>query len=103
MRVLPLPGGEIPLTRDRPRDVTQSAAGGAWAAGAIVSNVEDIARFYHALFSGELLRRDLLSELERTVPADGARAGLGVFRTPVACGYAWATAAPFPATSRRCS
>jgi D-alanyl-D-alanine carboxypeptidase len=91
-----LPGGEIPLTRDRPRDVTQSSAGGAWAAGAIVSNVDDIARFYHALFGGEVLRRDLLRELERTVPADRARAGLGVFRTPVACGYAWGHGGAFP-------
>jgi D-alanyl-D-alanine carboxypeptidase len=86
-----LHGGQLPIPYGRRLDVTQSAGGGAWADGAIVSNVDDIARFYGALFSGKLLRRDLLREMERPVETDlpVRRAGLGVFRSALACGYAW--------------
>jgi D-alanyl-D-alanine carboxypeptidase len=85
------PGGQAPLARNRPRDVTQSDDDGTWADGAIVSNVDDLARFYGALFSGRLLRRDLLHEMKRPVATDlpVRRAGLGVFRSELACGYAW--------------
>lgn len=92
-----LPGGVVPLTRDGPRDVTQSVGGGAWAAGAIVSTVDDLARFYGALFGGKVLRTDLLGEMQRTIEADAeTRAGLGIFRTRVACGYAWGHSGGLP-------
>jgi D-alanyl-D-alanine carboxypeptidase len=84
------PGGQAPSARDRPRDVTQNADDGTWADGAIVSNVDDLARFYSALLKGRLLRRGLLHEMQRTVPTDfGVRAGLGLFRMRLPCGYAW--------------
>jgi D-alanyl-D-alanine carboxypeptidase len=70
-----------------------------WAAGAIVSTADDVARFYRALLRGRLLRADLLREMESTVslgiPYNGY--GLGLWRTatlalsakPLACGAAW--------------
>lgn len=92
-----LPGGEIPLKSDRPRDVTSSVGGGAWAAGAIVSNVDDVARFYRALLSGEVVRSNLLREMLRTVPTGAPiQAGLGIFRAPVACGSGWGHDGGFP-------
>jgi D-alanyl-D-alanine carboxypeptidase len=86
-----LPYGQLQLQGRRRVDVTWSAGGGAWADGAIVSNVDDVVRFYGALFSGRLLRRDLLREMERLVETDlpVRRAGLGVFRSELACGFAW--------------
>jgi D-alanyl-D-alanine carboxypeptidase len=73
----------------RPRDVTAMTLGGPWADGAIVSNTSDLARFFAALLSGELLRKSVLAEMQQTVDADGARAGLGIFRVQVYCGFAW--------------
>ena len=84
------PGGQIPHAGDRPRDVTHMADDGTWADGAIVSNVDDLARFYSALLRGKVLRRGLLHEMQRTVPIDfGAWAGLGLLRTRTPCGFAW--------------
>jgi D-alanyl-D-alanine carboxypeptidase len=68
---------------------------GAAVAGdrGIVSTAPDLARFFRALFGGELLRPDLLSEMTRTVAAPdaepGFRAGLGLLRAGLSCGYAW--------------
>jgi D-alanyl-D-alanine carboxypeptidase len=92
-----LADGEFPLTGNRPRDVTTSVGGGAWAAGAIVSTVDDVARFYRALLGGRLLSRRSLRELQRTVPADSStRFGLGIFRIRVLCGYAWGHSGGLP-------
>jgi D-alanyl-D-alanine carboxypeptidase len=70
-----------------------------WAAGAIVSTADDVARFYRALLRGGLLRAGLLHEMESTVPMGLASNayGLGLWRTgtmalsptPFACGAAW--------------
>jgi D-alanyl-D-alanine carboxypeptidase len=86
-----LMGSDLPLPNGRPRDVTRAGLHDGWASAAIVSNVDDLADFYSALFGGKLLRRELLNEMQQTVPTDspGLRAGLGTFRYPVACGYAW--------------
>src|SRR6185312_5258364 len=70
-----------------------------WAAGAIVSTTDDVARFYRALLQGRLLRADLLHEMESTVPV-GFRVngyGLGLWQTgtmalsdkPFPCGSVW--------------
>ena len=85
-----LPDGEFPLGPTRSRDVTTSVGGGAWAAGGIVSNVDDVARFYRVLLAGRLLSPRSLRELRRTVPVDpSTRVGLGIFRSQVLCGYTW--------------
>jgi D-alanyl-D-alanine carboxypeptidase len=63
-----------------------------WAAGGIVSDGADLARFYSALLSGRLLSRARLSTMEHTVATDSptVRDGLGIFalRLPD-CGRVW--------------
>jgi len=73
-------------------DVTRAGLFGTWASAGIVSNVEDLATFYGALFGGQLLSRRQLSEMQRTVRTRSpfVRAGLGIFRYKLECGgYAW--------------
>src|SRR4051812_43373720 len=43
-----------------PLDVTVGTPSVQWAAGALVANADDLARFYRALLGGRLLRPDLL-------------------------------------------
>jgi D-alanyl-D-alanine carboxypeptidase len=58
-----------------------------WAAGAIVSNGDDVTRFYTALLGGKLLPPNLLAAM-RTV-YDGSGYGLGIARSATACGTAY--------------
>jgi D-alanyl-D-alanine carboxypeptidase len=69
-------------------DVSANSAAGAWAAGAVVSTVDDVARFFNALLHGRLLRPSLLRAM-RTPIAEPRRYGLGLalFQTP--CGTGW--------------
>jgi D-alanyl-D-alanine carboxypeptidase len=73
-----------------------------WAAGAIVSTAGDVATFYRALFSGRLLKPELLRAMETTVAEGrkvdipGQRAGLGLERFPTRCGHAWGHNGVFP-------
>ena len=67
--------------------------------GGIVSTVDDLARFYRALLGEQLLGSDELSEMTRHVDAglqDLVRAGLGLFRFLVPCGFAWGHAGEEP-------
>src|SRR3954454_11185756 len=73
----------------RPLDISDTGQSFAWAAGAIVSTTDDLARFYRALLDGRLLRRDLLATMRTTVPADEQRWGLGLIQTPHRCGPSW--------------
>jgi D-alanyl-D-alanine carboxypeptidase len=67
-------------------DVTGISPSYDWTAGAMVSTVDDLARFHRALFSGALLPRHLLTELKRTVPVNEHTAlGLGVERLTIPC------------------
>ncbi|MFE6403517.1 serine hydrolase domain-containing protein [Streptomyces alboflavus] len=65
------------------------------AGGALVSTPADVNRFFGALFGGKLLPARWLAEMKRTVPADpdrlwpGARYGLGLVSSPLACGGRW--------------
>jgi D-alanyl-D-alanine carboxypeptidase len=75
------------------RDVSVFSPSGAWAAGAIVSSADDLARFYRALLGGRLLRRDLVRAMQTTVrvppdPRDG-HSGLGLFESGSRCGRVW--------------
>ena len=62
------------------------------AGGALVSSLADENRFFAALLGGRLLPKALLARMTTTVPADpdrmwqGARYGLGLVSTPLACG-----------------
>jgi D-alanyl-D-alanine carboxypeptidase len=62
-----------------------------WAAGALVSNARDLARFYSALLSGRILSEDSLSEMKRTVVVEPGMIedGLGIFSTELECGRFW--------------
>ena len=62
----------------------------AWTAGALVSNDMDLATFYRALLSGQVLPKALLAEMKDTVPAGaGVGYGLGLLSENLACGTAW--------------
>ena len=67
----------------------------AWADGGIVSDAEDLARFYSALLGGRLLPPSALAEMRETIDTNstlvglGARDGLGIFSFPLACGTGW--------------
>jgi D-alanyl-D-alanine carboxypeptidase len=90
--------GYLPLNK-RLTDVSVLSPTAAWAAGAIVSTTDDVARFYRALLRGRLLRADLLRQMAATVPMGAASNayGLGLWRTgtmalsstPFRCGAAW--------------
>jgi D-alanyl-D-alanine carboxypeptidase len=72
--------GFVPVRKYK--DVTAWNPSWAWAAGAIVSTADDLARFYGALLSGDLLKPELLAAMEDTVPLtkdpDGPGYGLGL-------------------------
>jgi D-alanyl-D-alanine carboxypeptidase len=78
----------------RVRDVSVLDQTWAWTAGAIVSNADDLARFYRALLAGRLLRPDLLRTMKTTVPMGGGAPrgygyGAGIYTQPMPCGTAW--------------
>jgi D-alanyl-D-alanine carboxypeptidase len=62
-----------------------------WAAGALVSNAEDLATFFSALLSGRILSEDSLEQMKQTVVVDvgASRDGLGIFSTELPCGRFW--------------
>jgi D-alanyl-D-alanine carboxypeptidase len=62
----------------------------AWAAGSLVSNAPDLARFYHALLSGRLLSQSLLVTMTTTVDVGpGFAYGLGIYTVDTPCGSVW--------------
>jgi D-alanyl-D-alanine carboxypeptidase len=65
--------------------------------GGIVSNTDDLGRFFGALLAGELLRDRLLSEMRRARFEIGV--GLGLFRFDLRCGSAWGHGGEYPAYS----
>jgi D-alanyl-D-alanine carboxypeptidase len=70
------------------------------AAGGIVSTVDDVATFFQALLSAELIGSDLLSQMRRTIDGgEGFRAGLGIFQQDVSCGTAWGHGGEWPTYS----
>jgi D-alanyl-D-alanine carboxypeptidase len=104
-RPLHLNGTTFPLTETRIRgphahayligagpgggllDVTTLSRTWAWAAGGMISTVDDLARFYRALLRGRLLTPSLLGEMLTTLPTDsGLRYGLGIATLDLPCG-----------------
>lgn len=86
------PAGEIvdgPLV-----DLSVMNPSWAWAAGALVSNLDDLAMFFHALFGARLFHRTLVAEMSATieVPASALplplfdRAGLGIVEVDTPAG-----------------
>jgi D-alanyl-D-alanine carboxypeptidase len=80
--------GKPPLT-----DVSVLSPSHGWAAGALVSNAPDLARFYRALFRGQLLRPALVKQMLTTVPmtpnVTSAGYGFGLFKISMGCGSAF--------------
>jgi D-alanyl-D-alanine carboxypeptidase len=76
-----------------PQDVTVGSPSVQWAAGALVSNADDLAHFFRALLGGRLLRSDLLQLMRTTVAArelgPGNAYGLGLQKLPEPCGAVW--------------
>ena len=63
-----------------------------WAAGAIVSDAQDLARFFSALLSGHLVSQASLAKMMQTVPGSlgiFSQDGLGIFATSLPCGRFW--------------
>ncbi|MER7873426.1 serine hydrolase domain-containing protein [Streptomyces solisilvae] len=68
------------------RDMTRFSPSYDWTAGAMISTVDDLARFERALFGGTLLRPSQQRELTTPVEFPDAPAyGLGVQRMEVPC------------------
>ncbi|MEU4804923.1 serine hydrolase domain-containing protein [Actinosynnema sp. NPDC023587] len=83
------PGGEVGY---RPVvDVTVMNPSWGGPAGAMISTTEDGNEFLRALMDGRVLRPAQLAEMKRTVPTTEGRAeyGLGLIKTPTACGSAY--------------
>ncbi|TDV52193.1 serine hydrolase domain-containing protein [Actinophytocola oryzae] len=66
-------------------DMTVFSPSYDWTAGAMVSTLDDLARFYRALFDGTLLRPAELAQLRTTVDVKGVAMGLGIDRLEVPC------------------
>jgi D-alanyl-D-alanine carboxypeptidase len=67
-------------------DVSRLSPSADWPAGALVSDAEDVAHFYRALFGGRLVRRDLLRKMEsivwfQRITYDGYGLGLQVTKS----------------------
>jgi D-alanyl-D-alanine carboxypeptidase len=74
----------------------------AWTAGAMISTVSDVARFYRALLTGRLLPPAEQRELLTTMPVDDSgelfaeRYGLGIYSVQLSCGTAWGHDGGYP-------
>lgn len=66
-------------------DLTVFSPSYDWTAGALVSTLDDLARFYRALFDGTLLRPAELAEMKTTTQVGHVTMGLGVARLEVPC------------------
>jgi len=88
------------LEGKRLQDVSDLNPSYGWAAGAIVSTADDVARFYRALLVGRLLPPDLMRAMETTVGArslgPGVRYGLGIAKVRTPCGTAWGNRGGLP-------
>ncbi|WP_051717747.1 serine hydrolase domain-containing protein [Streptomyces megasporus] len=70
-------------------DVTDVNPSWAWAAGEMISTVDDLNRFLRALLDGRLLSEESMAEMFAAVPTGGegsARYGLGVLNLDLSCG-----------------
>jgi len=89
---LGLESTELPRTRLLPDlDDEGENPNVPWAAGAMVSNAQDLARFFSALLSGRILSEDSLAQMKQTVVVDPGASGdgLGIFSTELPCGRFW--------------
>ena len=95
LRSLKLTATELPTTRTLP-DLHDPGYNPllAWAAGAMVSNAQDLSRFFEALLSGRVVLKAAVAHMEQTVPAQTVFGlwqsdGLGIFSSHLRCGQFW--------------
>lgn len=91
--------GYMVVEESPPVDITAFSPTVAAASGAILSNADDLARFYHALLRGRLLTPHLLRQMQTIDPVAtggipdagilGGGWGLGLLREDFPCGQAW--------------
>jgi D-alanyl-D-alanine carboxypeptidase len=80
---------------DPPRDYSLYNMSWAGTAGAVVSTMDDLNRFYRALLGGRLLAPAQLAQMQTTVPVtdtDGnvvMNYGLGIYAQDLPCGRFW--------------
>ncbi|MGY5127232.1 serine hydrolase domain-containing protein [Streptomyces nigrescens] len=74
-----------------PRDFSVYNLSWGGTAGALVSTMPDLNRFYRALLGGELLAPAQLRQMKTTVPTEDSklRYGLGLFTVHLPCGEFW--------------
>ena len=74
----------------------------AWTAGAMISTVSDVARFYRTLLTGRLLPPEQQRELLAAIPVDdpgelfAEHYGLGIYSVQLSCGTAWGHDGGYP-------
>jgi D-alanyl-D-alanine carboxypeptidase len=89
--------GYIPT--EPPTDVTELNRSHAWAAGAIVSTVGDVSRFYRSLLDGRLIGVEMLDAMKTTVAipdSPGWSYGLGLMHVQTPCGPFWGHSGEVP-------
>nr|WP_113702193.1 serine hydrolase domain-containing protein [Nonomuraea lactucae] len=78
---------------DPPRDYSVYDMSWGGMAGALVSTMDDLNRFYRALLRGELVGAAQLAEMRKTVPVVAAGGqvdyGLGLYSLDLPCGRFW--------------
>ncbi|MEV8631460.1 serine hydrolase domain-containing protein [Streptosporangium sp. NPDC051023] len=80
---------------DPPRDYSVYDMSWGGTAGAIVSTMDDLDRFYRALLTGKLIGPAQLTQMQTTVPVTDAQGnvlinyGLGIYAQDLPCGRFW--------------
>ncbi|WP_219461836.1 serine hydrolase domain-containing protein [Nonomuraea rhizosphaerae] len=78
---------------DPPRDYSVYDMSWAYMAGAIVSTMDDLNRFYRVLLRGKLIDGARLAEMQKTVPVSVGGFtldyGLGIYPLDLPCGRFW--------------
>jgi D-alanyl-D-alanine carboxypeptidase len=80
-------GSHVPLPPGTLRDASSLLSPSTWGAGQIVSNADDLTRFFAALLRGRLLPPRRLAAMKADVMDVGYGLGLRIARTP--CGPAY--------------
>jgi D-alanyl-D-alanine carboxypeptidase len=84
----PAAHGYLPDGHGRLLDSTVWNPSAVWAAGAMVSTVDDLMRFHKALLTGSLLPPPRLAEMLTFLECQPVAYGLGIYRIDTPCGPA---------------
>jgi D-alanyl-D-alanine carboxypeptidase len=84
----PAARGYLPDEHGKLLDSTIWNPSAVWAAGAMVSTVDDLMRFHKALLTGSLLPPERITEMFTFLPNAPMKYGLGIYRIDTPCGPA---------------